>query len=329
MNLKKWFLSIGCIALSTVTVLAANKRVLVLTGPSTHNHYSHNNDEVGKLIKYKLENSKYAGQFEVSYSFKYPKDLSLVENADLIIISSDGGKGHALANHSEPTKYSSHLDTVLKKTKAGLIVIHWATDSPSNKVFGPHPENDAYMMRWIGACYYWGGKKEHPVKSWTWKFPVLELSVNKEHPISNGVPDLFKLQDEYYFNFFTQGEGSRNPVTTKITPIHSGRAPQAQGDIKHKNQWTEQPCYWAFQRDDSGRSVAMTSAHMYHTWANKHFFQSFMNSVFWASGLKVPENGVEIPTPTIKELKSMGKHVGVSPKALYFEKLMKILPEME
>lgn len=328
MNLSKCLLSILCLGFFSLSA-APQKKVLILTGQSTHNNYSHNNDEVGKLIQFKLEQSKYASQFDIKYSFKYPADLSLVEQADLIIISSDGGKGHALANNGDLTKHSAHLDAVLKKTKAGLIVIHWATDSPSNKVFGPQPENDAFMQRWIGACYYWGGNQAHPVKSWTWKFPVLELAANKAHPIANGVPELFKLQDEYYFNFFTQGAGSRNPVSDRITPIHSGRAPQTHGDIKHNDRWTQQPCYWAFQRDDSGRSVAMTSAHMYHTWANKHFFQTFMNSVFWAAGLDVPANGVEISTPTIKELKSMGGNVGVSPKALYFEKLMKVLPEME
>ena len=57
---------------------------------------------------------------------------------------------------------------------------------------------------------------------------------------------------------------------------------------------------------DGGRSVAMTSAHMYHTWANPHFFQTFTNSIFWTLNLEIPKDGVDIATPTLGELLSFG-----------------------
>jgi hypothetical protein len=63
----------------------------------------------------------------------------------------------------------------------------------------------------------------------------------------------------------------------------------------------------------------MTSAHMYHTWANKHFFQTFVNSVFWTLKMEIPENGVAISTPTLEELKSHGKGATIHPKAQFFE----------
>lgn len=279
------------------------KKVLIIRGVSTHGKDSHNNDQVGQLIKDKLEKSQYAESFEVQTTMNYPKDLSLVENADLIIISSDGGGQHALLDKKNPTKHTKHLDGVLKKNKTGLIVIHWATDAPSAGMGVLHAENAKMMMDWIGAVYYWVKKAKDPTSSWTWKFPVFDLKVDKSHPISNGVPETFRLQDEYYFNFFTAKDG-RNPGSDKVTFLHTANAPSHSSDMKNKVNWRDQAVYWSFERENGGRSVAMTSAHFYHTWANPHFFQSFTNSIFWALKLDVPKEGVEIATPTLDELLS-------------------------
>ena len=296
-------LLIAVCASATSSIHAEQKNVLIIRGKSTHQGYSHNNDEVGMLIKSKLEKSKYAEQFDVTTTLNYPTDLSLVENADLIILSSDGGAKHALGDEKDPTVHMKHLDGVLKKNKTGLIAIHWATDAPSGGMGKLHPENSKMMMDWIGAVYYWVKKGKDPRSSWTWKFPVLEMKVNKEHPISNGVAETFSLQDEYYFNFFTDADG-RNPGSEKVTFLHSAHAPSHRSDIGNKKNWRDQACYWSFTRENEGRSVAMTSAHMYHTWANPHFFQSFANSIFWTLDMEIPEGGVDIETPTLEELLS-------------------------
>lgn len=305
MTIPKLILLLGLTAFCLGTAPAEKKNLLIIRGASTHGKDSHNNDEVGQLIQAKLEQSKYADQFDVKTTLNYPEDLSLVENADLIIISSDGGGRHALANKENPTKHTKHLDGVLEKTGAGLIVIHWATDAPSGGMGLLHPENSALMMDWIGAVYYWVEKGKSPESSWTWKFPVLDLKVDKTHPISNGVPETFRLQDEYYFNFFTAADG-RNPGSDRVTFLHTGSAPSHRSDMNNKDNWRDQAVYWSFTRENGGRSVAMTSAHMYHTWANPNFFQSFANSIFWTLNLEIPEEGVEIATPTLEELLSFG-----------------------
>ena len=48
----------------------------------------------------------------------------------------------------------------------------------------------------------------------------------------------------------------------------------------------------------------MTSAHMWHTWANPNFFQTFTNSIFWTLEMEIPKEGVDIATPTHEELLS-------------------------
>lgn len=304
-RLSKLFLLVGLVGCCMGTALAEKRNVLIIRGASTHAKDSHNNDEVGLLIRSKLEKSTYADQFDVKTTLNYPEDLGLVENADLIIISSDGGGRHALVNQEDPTKQTRHLDGVLKKNKTGLIVIHWATDAPSGGMGQLHPENSKMMMDWIGAVYYWVNKSKDPKSSWTWKFPVLNLKVDKSHPISNGLPETFRLQDEYYFNFFNDADG-RNPGSDQVTFLHTANAPSHRSDIDNKENWREQAVYWSFTRGNGGRSVAMTSAHFYHTWANPHFFQSFANSIFWTLNMEVPEEGVDMATPTLEELLSYG-----------------------
>ena len=125
------------------------------------------------------------------------------------------------------------------------------------------------MMYWIGAVYY---------------------RVDITHPISNGVRETFSLQDEYYFNFFTEADG-RNPGSDRVTILHSAKAPSHSTDMNNQANWRDQAVYWSFTRENGGRSVAMTSAHFYHIWANRHFFQSVANSVFWTLNLEVPKDG--------------------------------------
>ena len=291
------------------------KEILIIHSKSTHGDGCHRNKEVAYMLKDKIDKSKYAPQINVTISHKYPKDESLVEKADLIILSSDGGSQHAL-NGVDPETHMKQIDSILKKNKTGFIAIHWATDCPSTKKIGyteTCAANNALMHRWIGAYYYWGKPR-----SWTEKFPVKELKVNKAHPVANGLPEVFKLQDEYYWNFFTAGEDKRNIKEENVVFIHETMA----GDYKGDKKLRLQSPYWVKTRDDGGRSAAMTSAHFYHTWANKHFFQTFVNSMFWTMNMKIPENGVEISAPTLDELKSHGKGATIYPKALYFE-LMK------
>ena len=127
------------------------KEILIIYSKSTHGHGQHRNKEVAHLIKDKIDRSKYATEINVTLSHKYPKDKSLIDKADLIILSSDGGAAHALIDQkTDVTSNMKDLDQGLKKNKTGLIVIHWATHCPSTKKFGlcdASEENNRLMHR--------------------------------------------------------------------------------------------------------------------------------------------------------------------------------------
>ena len=319
MRLTQLLLAFCSVIFAQEVCADAKKKILIIFGNSSHQNYCHNNKEVGLFLEKKLKASSYANQFEVTSSYNYPKDLTLVEEADLIIISSDGGPNHALAEKGALTKHTLHLDSVLKKNQTGLMMLHWATDAPSSGFRKYNPVNGPLMIDWIGAVYYWDKDLQSSLNSWTWKFPVLELKVNKSHPIANGLPDTFKLQDEYYFNFFTEGADSRNPKPDNVTYIHTASAADTMANQDATEQYREQPVYWACEREDEGRSVALTSAHMYHTWANPHFFKTFANSILWTLKLPIPEEGADMETPTLEELLEMSNKVQIHTKALHFK----------
>jgi hypothetical protein len=308
-----WFSLCGLVLAEKEPTDKDKKEVLIIYGNSTHGAGQHRNKEVAHMLKHKLDHSRYAAQFNVVLSYTYPEDTTLVDQADLVIISSDGGTGHALmADKIDAVKNMKDLDARLKENKAGLIVIHWATDCPKNKnltVTETCKVNNPIMHRWIGAYYSWGEE----CKSWTEKFPVKDLVVNTDHPIGNGLPATFKMQDEYYWNFFSEGEGSRNVPGEDVVFIHKTLAG------KKGEEFREQSPYWANTRSDGGRSVGMTSAHMYHNWANPHFFQTVANSIFWTLHLDVPAEGVDIATPSIDELKSFGEGATIHKGAVFFE----------
>jgi hypothetical protein len=266
---------------TATSALCAKKNILIIYGDSTHNKAAHNNTEVAGLIKHKIEKSTYADQFDVTLHYGYPNDQSTVEQADLIVISSDGGPKHTLAQGGDVTKFTRMLDPVLKKKKTGFIVIHWATDAPSNGFGQLHEENAQFMMEWIGAVYYWVDRGNSHKSCFTIKPSLKEITVNKTHPIANGVAEKFELNDEFYWNFFTDGDDSRNPKNENVSYIHLADAPSSRADANNKEKWRKQSPYWAFTRANQGRSVGMTSTHNYTTWAHKDFFQTFANSIFW------------------------------------------------
>ena len=210
----------------------------------------------------------------------WPKDKSLLDQADAIVIYADATSGHA--------GQWEYLDGLAKKG-VGMVFMHYAV----------HPNRD------IGEKYYrpWiGGAMEN---DWSvnphW---VADLKVLKGHEISNGVPETVPCFDEWYYNM--RFIDDRDQVLNLLTAV-----PTRENVKRYINMWDqngvdgldkEQTLMWGYERPDGGRGVGFTGGHYQQTWAIDGVRTAVLNAIVWAAGMKVPEGGVVSKALTEEDL---------------------------
>ena len=123
----------------------------------------------------------------------WPEDESVFNEADAVIIYSDG------------TKVISHgweKADRLAKTGVGFMFMHYAVH--------PSPEEGERFFRpWIGAAMETGWSVN---PHW-----VADLRTLPDHPISNGITDLVRAYDEFYYNMRFQKD--RDRVLDLVTAV--------------------------------------------------------------------------------------------------------------
>ena len=55
---------------------------------------------------------------------------------------------------------------------------------------------------------------------------------------------------------------------------------------------------WCVERPDGGRGLGFTGGHYHWSWAHPEYRKFVLNAIAWTAGADVPENGIEVPTPT-------------------------------
>ena len=55
--------------------------------------------------------------------------------------------------------------------------------------------------------------------------------------------------------------------------------------------------WWAWQRDDGGRSLAFIGGHSHANWKIDGLRKAILNAILWTAGAEVPAEGVESPLP--------------------------------
>jgi len=215
----------------------------------------------------------------------WPQDPTAFDNADAVVIYSDGGAGHPMM---------AHLDQVaaLVKRGVGLGCIHYAVEIPKGQ------PGDS-LKDWIGGYFetFWSVNPHwHAVFS---QFP--------EHPTARGLKP-FEIDDEWYFHMrFRDGMQGVTPILTAIPPD----AARAGKDNAHGGNPTvraekgrPEHLGWVCQRADGGRGFGFTGGHFHWNWAQDNFRTFVLNAIVWIAGLDVPEGGVPSKAPTLAELKA-------------------------
>ncbi len=265
----------------------AKKKLHLIAGGKSH-AYGQHAFRAGVILLEKRLHEAYPDQLETVPHFDgWPKDTTVLNDADAICIYCDGGKGHPVNKHLE------QIDALAKKG-VGLAMIHYAVEVPK-EVSGEQ------FLNWIGGYFemHWSVNPH-------WRLRNVELA--KGHPITRGVKDYY-TQDEWYYHmrFRDKMEGVTSilaalpPEESLSRPDgpHSGN-PHVREAVKRGEK---QIVAWARERPDGGRGFGFTGAHFHWTWANDDNRKLVLNALAWTTKLEVPADGVPSNRPTIEELK--------------------------
>jgi putative membrane-bound dehydrogenase-like protein len=206
----------------------------------------------------------------------WPADDSELDDADVLVIYADGGRGHPAAAKMD------RLEELLADG-TGLVCLHYGVEVEKGTV------GDRFIQLLGG--YFETDWSVNP--HWVANFEVFP-----EHPIATDLTP-FSADDEWYFNMrFVDGMKNVTPILSAVAPEstmsrpdgpHSGnpdvRKRVARGDRQH--------VAWAFERDGGGRSFGFTGGHYHWNWAKPEQTTLVRNAILWAANQDVPSSPAE------------------------------------
>ncbi len=258
------------------------KKIVFIAGHKSHGYAQHEH-RAGSLLLAKALNENVPQVHAVVVENGWPKDASILNDADCIVVYADGGEGHPLVKHL------AEVDKLMKRG-VGLVCIHYAVEVPNGGA-------GEAMEEWTGG-YFSPNWSVNP--HWTANYKSLP-----QHPITRGVHP-FKINDEWYYHMRFLPQGDVTPILTDLPPkssvgkdgTHSGnpavRAAIAKGE--------PQTMAWARERPDGGRGFGLSGGHVHWNWGNDNFRKLVLNAIVWAAHVDVPADGVPSRPLTLKEL---------------------------
>lgn len=266
--------------------LPAKKKIVLIAGTKSHGYGAHEHKAGCMLLADALNKSGLSVEATVTTE-GWPKDDSILDDADSIVIYCDGGGRHP---------FNKHLDRINQLTKrgTGIVCIHYGVETLKGK------EGNAFM-NWTGGYFepHWSVNPH-----WTASYEDLP-----PHPITNGVKP-FKINDEWYYHMrFLEGMPGVTPILTDLPNdetlrrkdgAHSGN-PSVRSAIANKEK---QHMAWSRQRPDAGRGFGFTGGHYHWNWGNNNFRKLVLNAIAWSAHTDVPNGGVKSSTPTIEDLEA-------------------------
>ena len=272
--------------------LPAPKRVALIAGTPSHGFGSHEHKAGCMLLADALNNSGLTIDAKV-YTNGWPKDDSVLDHADSIVIYCDGGGRHPFNNHLERLQQ-------IQKRGVGMVCIHYGVEVPKG------PSGEAFK-KWTGG-YFETDWSVNP--HWTGTFDRFP-----DHPISRGVKS-FTINDEWYYHMrFIDEMAGVTPILSDLPP--SGTLVKADGSLArrdgpHSNnpdvraavleRKEPQHVAWARSRPDGGRGFGFTGGHFHWNWGNRHFRTLVLNAIAWTAHVEVPAAGVKNKTLTLDDL---------------------------
>ena len=273
----KKILTLGLILGLSIGAMAKPKKVVMIAGGPSHGVLSHEHNAGILLLAKCLKQGASELVTPVVVLNGWPKDASVFDGVDEVVIYSDGGGRH-------PALGGKNLETLgkLMDKGVGFLTIHYAVEPTTNK-------GNKEFIAWQGGCFetHWS-VNPHWTANFT-KFP--------KHPITQGVKP-FKANDEWYFHMrFAPGMKGVTPILSDVAPketmkrgdgAHSGN-PAVRKSVAAGNP---QHVAWAFERPNGGRGFGFTGGHNHLNWANDDFRKTVLNAIVWVAKAEVPNGGV-------------------------------------
>lgn len=269
------FILLFLLAISTLSVHSADKKIVLLAGSASHGRGEHEFNAGCQLLKKCLD--AMPGIKSEIYKNGWPADEKAFEGADAIFIYSDGGAGHPF---NRPERRAI-IDSLMKKG-VGLGCAHFAVEVPKG-------ETGEAFLDWIGGYFepHWSVNPH-----WTADFKSFP-----QHPVTRGVKP-FKINDEWYYHMrFRDRMKGVTPILTDLPPEktvgkdgpHSGN-PAVRAAVKNGEP---QHMMWAAERENGGRGFGFTGGHFHKNWGDENFRKVVLNAILWSAKIDVPANGAE------------------------------------
>jgi hypothetical protein len=262
------------------------KKVVFVAGTPSHGYGNHEH-RAGCLLLGRLLEEHTDNIVSTVYTNGWPKDPTAFDNADAVVMFSNGGDGHMV---------NPHLRSLHEVAKRGVGVgaIHYAVEVPKG-------EPGDYFLQWIGG-YFETDWSVNP----HWTANIEEIPC---HACTRGVNPL-EIYDEWYYHMrFVDDRHNITPIFSTLPPAdslkrsdgpHSGN-PHVRAAVLDRKE--SQHLMWTYQRGQlPGRGFGITGAHYHWNWAHPDFRTAVLNAIVWITGAEVPEGGIRTPAVTLEEL---------------------------
>lgn len=275
---RRTFLGASAAALAfpalSLSAEAKPKKLVLIGGSPSHGPGDHEFNAGVKLLAKCLADVKEI-KVEVVNS-GYPKDDSILDDADAILCFADGGGGHPLIREKRLERIGKLMDKGV-----GLMCAHYGVEVPKD-LGGPE------FQKWIGG-YYETNYSCNPMWSPDFKeFP--------KHAITNGVKP-FSVRDEWYMHMrFREKMDGVVPILSADPgeKVRNGPYVAPRGPYKHIQEATgAEHMMWATERKDGGRGVGFTGGHFHKNWGDDNFRKVVLNALVWLCKVDVPKDGIE------------------------------------
>ena len=258
------------------------RKIVLIAGAPSHPCGQHEFNAGTKLLAKRLK--KFDSVAVVSYHDNgWPKDPSAFDNANAVIVYSDGEGRH-------PLRGKHPAFEALAKRGVGLMCMHYAVHVDAGA------QGDTFQ-RWIGG-YYESGFSSNP--HWT-----ASLAVDSDHPIGRGV-SAADIHDEWYFNIRFRDDQRGVTTVLEAKPNEKARAKNGYPPKPYPHiiaaKGRSETLMWAVERPDGGRGVGFTGGHWHRNWAHETQRRAVLNAILWVAGADVPKTGAVSDPVTEAEL---------------------------